>query len=209
VGLREEELLRRYVACREAKDGDGAHHWWGRLAEANLDRVRAMVDLRARRYGLSHDERQEATQKAVVKLWRNMGHTFVGTTMGEFVNATKSLVEVVCKDVQRAGARRTSRETSFDAGAVDPEVSNPAWKGDEASAERWRRDAEKGEAADFIAWALPQIDDERRRLVLERTLDGVPAEDIAAELEVTMANLYAIRSRGIKDLRKLKDRYES
>src|SRR4051794_1648443 len=166
-----------------------------------------MVDLRARRYSLSPDERQEATQKALVKLWRNMGHTFRGTTMGEFVNATYSLVDVVCKDVQRAAARRTSREASFD--VADPERTNPDWKGDEAAQERHRRDAQKGEAADFVGWALPQIDDERRRLVLERTLDGVPAETIAAELDVSMANVYAIRSRAVKDLRKLKDRYES
>ena len=36
--------------------------------------------------------------------------------------------------------------------------------------------------------------------MLERTLDGVPAEDIAAELDVSMDNLYAIRSRAMKDL---------
>ena len=45
--------------------------------------------------------------------------------------------------------------------------------------------------------------------MLQRGLDGVPAEDIAAELGVSMDNLYAIRSRGIKDLRKLTDRYEA
>jgi DNA-directed RNA polymerase specialized sigma24 family protein len=135
--------------------------------------------------------------------------TFKGTTMGEFVNSTKSLVDGVCMDVQRAGARRTSRETSFDATAPDPELTNPNWKGDEAAQQRHRRDAEKAEAEGFVAWALPQIDDERRRHVIERTLDGVPAEDIAAELGVSMANLYAIRSRAVKDLRKLKDAYES
>jgi RNA polymerase sigma factor (sigma-70 family) len=209
VGLRDEELLRRFVACREASDGDGAHHWWGKLVEANFDRVRGMVDLRARRYGLSADERQEAVQKALVKLWGKMVHSFQGATMGEWVNSTRALVEFVCKDVQRTGAKRTRRETGFDTTAADPERANPTWKGDEAAHQRRRRDDERAEATGFITWALPQIDDDRRRLVLERTLDGVPAEDIAAELDVSMANLYKIRERAVKDLRKLKDAYES
>jgi DNA-directed RNA polymerase specialized sigma24 family protein len=206
VGLRDEELLRRFVGCREASDGDGALHWWGKLVEAKFDLVRVMVDRRAPRYGFSADEREEAVQRALVKLWRNMARSFHGTTMGEWVNSTKSLVEVVCMDVQRDAAKRTGRESAFDAGA---DVPNSEWKGDALAHERARDDTEKAEAASFVAWALPQIDDGRRRQVLERTLDGVPAEDIAAELEVSMANLYAIRSRAVKDLRKLKDRYES
>src|SRR4051794_30640890 len=51
VGLSEEELLRRFVACRDTGDGDGALRWWGDLVEANFDRVRGMVDVRASRYG--------------------------------------------------------------------------------------------------------------------------------------------------------------
>jgi DNA-directed RNA polymerase specialized sigma24 family protein len=207
VGLRDEELLRRFVACREAGDGDGALHWWSRLVEARFDLVRFLVDRRAGRFGFSADEREEAVQRSLVKLWNKMLHSFQGTTMGEWVNSTKSLVEVVCLDVQRDAAKRTGRETSFD--VADPERTNPDWKGAAKAEETYRRDAEKGEAEGFIAWALPQIDDERRRLVLEQTLDGVPAEEIATELGVSMANLYAIRSRGIKDLRRLRDRYEA
>jgi RNA polymerase sigma factor (sigma-70 family) len=203
VGLRDEELLRRFVACREAGDGDGALHWWVKLVETKFDLVRLLVDRRAGRYGLSHDEREEAVQAALVKLWRNMVRTFHGTTMGEWVNSTKTLVETTCMDVQRKAARRTEHEAPVD--VDDPE----AWKGAAQAHEDHRRDAERADAEDFVAWALSQIGDDRRRLALERGLDGVPAEDIAAELGVSMANLYAIRSRGIKDLRKLKDRYEA
>jgi RNA polymerase sigma factor (sigma-70 family) len=167
-----------------------------------------MVDLRAGRYGFSADEREEAVQRALVKLWRNMVRSFKGTSMGEWVNSTRSLVEVVCMDVQRDAARRTGRETSFDAGAADPEKTNPGWKGDDLAHQRHRRDEERGEASGFIEWALPQIADERRRLVLERTLDGVPAEDIAAELDVTTVNLYKIRSRAIEDLGKLRGEWD-
>jgi DNA-directed RNA polymerase specialized sigma24 family protein len=204
VGLSNEELLRKFVASRAEGDGDGALHWWGKLIEGNFDRVRAMVDLNARRYGLSADERQEAVQRSLVKLWRRMVHTFEGATMGQWVNATKKLVDFVCRDVQRDAARRSSRETGLDA---DPESTHPDWKGDELAHQRHRRDAEQAEAADFVAWALPQLTNERRRRVVERTLDGVPAEDIATELDVSMDNLYALRSRGLKDLRALREEW--
>ena len=60
-------------------------------------------------------------QAALVKLWRNVVTTFEGTTMGEWVNATKRLVDFACQDVQRQAARRSGRETSLDAGHDDPD----------------------------------------------------------------------------------------
>jgi DNA-directed RNA polymerase specialized sigma24 family protein len=203
VDLSQEQLLRKFVACRDAGDGDGALHWWGRLVGANLDRVRGMVDVRASRYGLSADEREEAVQRALVKLWHKMVATFRGSTMGEWVNATKTLVEYVCKDVQRSAAKQSAHETSLHAQFDDPDDDGADWLGDELALQWYAGEQERVDAADFVTWALPQIADGRRRLVLERTLDGVPAEDIAAELDVTMANLYAIRSRAVKDMRKL------
>ena len=57
--------------------------------------------------------------------------------------------------------------------------------------------------------AMPQNAARTLGLVIGRHIDGGLHEDIATELDVSMANLYAIRSRAVKDLRKLKDRYES
>jgi DNA-directed RNA polymerase specialized sigma24 family protein len=208
VGLREEELLRRFVACREAGNVADATRWWDELAAAGFERVRVMVDRRAGRYGFSYDEREEAVSLALRKLWERMGTTFVGTTMGEYVNAMKQLVEYACQQVQRAAAQRRERETTFDPWAPDDEAGNPDWKGNRSAQERWRRDAEKGEAAEFIAWAVPQLE-ERRRRVMERSLDGVKAPEIAGELGVSMANLYQLRSRALKDLAKLRGDWES
>jgi DNA-directed RNA polymerase specialized sigma24 family protein len=206
VGLRSEELLRKFVERREAGDGDGALHWWGKLVEAEYGRVAGMVDARAARYRFSDDERQEALQRSLVKLWKNMYATYEGSTMGEWVKATHTLVTNVCKDVVDAAVRRSKRETSFDKPS-DDENAGSDWMGDEVAWARHVRSEETTEASDFVAWALPQVDDDRRRLVLERTLDGVPAADIAKELGVSMDNLYAIRSRAVKDMRKLHDRW--
>ena len=200
--MREEELLRKFVAARDDGNAGAARHWWGKLAEAGFDRVRGMVDAKAWRYGFDDDERQEAVQRSLVKLWDKMLHSFKGSTMGEFVNATNTLVEFVCKDVQRDAARRTSHETGLH---DDPERPHPDWKGDQLAHQEFEREAEQAEAADFVEWALPRMKHERRRRVAELTLDGVPAEDIAAELEESMDNLYQLRSRGLKDLRKLHD----
>src|SRR3982751_6920345 len=119
MGLRDEELLRKFVECRDRADFDGARHWWGKLVHENFDRVRGMVDARASRYGLSPDEREEAVQLALVKLWRNMVRTFKGTPIGECVNPPKQLVEFACMQVQRDAARRTEHETGLE--VPDPE----------------------------------------------------------------------------------------
>ena len=166
-----------FVACRDAGDANGALRQWEALVEDNFDRVRAMVDLWGRDGKLSRDERDEATQRAIVKLWHNMVHTFHGSTMGEWVNATRTLVEFACLDVQRAGARRSRREASLDETWADDEGAvSGIWDRQlgELAEQRRRRDDEHAEARGFVAWALPQIADERRRTVLERTLDGVP-----------------------------------
>ena len=208
MGLRDEELLRRFVACRDAGDGEGALRCWIALINANQDRIRAMVDLRASRYRLSATEREDAVQLALVNLWKNMVRTFKGSTMGEWVLSTRQLVDFACRQVQRDAAKRSGRQTSLDAGTGDAEEANPDWKLDELSWQKHRRDEQRGEASDFVAWALPQVTDERQRIVLERTLDGVPAEDIAQELDVTVAYLYKIRERAVKSIGRLWPRWE-
>ena len=200
--LRSEELLRRFVSCREKRDDDGARHWWDRLVEAEYDRVGGWVAVRAQRYGLSKVERDDAVSLALDKLWRNMRHSFRGTEMGQWVNSAKQLVEYSCQEVQRQAAKRSERETS-----VERIVDQPDWKGDELAQQEYGRDEERTDAADFVGWALPQLTNERRRKAIEDMLDGVPAEETAAELDVEVGNLYQLRTRGLKDMRQLRDRW--
>jgi DNA-directed RNA polymerase specialized sigma24 family protein len=210
VGMHDEELLRRFVACRRDGDAQGAFRWWSDLVEANFDRVRALVDLRATRYGLSASERDDAVSLALLKLWRNMIRTFEGATMGEWVNATRRLVDFACAQVQRDAARRGERQSSLDPapGEDDDDLGASGWRLAAIAHQEHRRETERNEASAFVGWAVPRLKNERRRLVVERTLDGVPAEDIADELDVSVENLYALRSRGLKDLARLRREYE-
>ena len=200
VAKHDEERLRRFVACRDAGDVAGARRWWEELVESNFDRIAAMVALQARGR-LSAHERDEAVQRAIVKIWRNMVSTFAGTSMGEWVNSVRTCASFACADVQREAARRTRREAALD------EASDYQWR--EAAQQEHRRDGERADARGFVEWSLPQMRNERQRLVIERSLDGVPAEEIASELAVSLPNLYQLRSRGLKDLAKLKELYDA
>ena len=183
-------MLARFVAARDSGDRPAAVAAWEELLALNVDRVRAMVALWGSGGRLSPDEREDAVQRALVKLWRNMVSTFAGGSMGEWVNAVRACVNFACTDVQREAASRSGR-------------SAPLEEGDSVAEASFARGEEKAEAAEFVAWALPRVEDERRRLVLARTLDGAPAAAVAAELGIEMGNLYQLRSRGMRDLARL------
>ncbi len=190
-------LLRRFVACREAGDADGMVEVWNELVEAEFDRVRASVAIRGSRR-LSADERDEALQRALVRIWQNMVATFRGTSMGEWVNAMVRAVDFAVLDVQRDAARRSNRETVLgdDVDRAHPGVAQEA-------VELHERLGEQEEAAERLAQvdaALARLP-ERRRRILELDRAGVPAAEIAAELGLSMDNLYQLRSRGLRELR--------
>jgi RNA polymerase sigma factor (sigma-70 family) len=200
VAKHDEERLRRFVACRDAGDVAGAHREWEALVESNFDRIAGFVALQARGR-LSPQERDDAVQRAIVKVWRNMVSTFEGTSVGEWVNAVRTCAGFAVVDVQREAARRSQRETALD------EAQEYRWS--HVADQEHRRDGERADARDFVAWSLPQMHDARQRTVIERSLDGVPAEEIAADLAVSLPNLYQLRSRGLKDLAKLKELYDA
>jgi DNA-directed RNA polymerase specialized sigma24 family protein len=195
LGDRGEAVLARFVAARDAGDREAALAAWGDLLALNVDRVRAMVGLWGGGGRLSADEREDAVQRALVKLWRNMVDTFAGSSMGEWVNAARTCVNYACLDVQREAATRSGRAA-------------PVEEADAVAVDTHARAEEMADAAGFVVWALPRVEDERRRLVLSRTLDGAPAAAIAAELGIEMGNLYQLRSRGLKDLARLRAEWD-
>jgi len=209
VGRHEEEHLRRFVRARERGDAGAMRLAWEELVVDFHDRMDGLVGA-THRGRLDREEHELAVQLALAKFATNLLTTFKGTSVGELVNASKRLAHGVCVDVQRASVRRRRHEgPSLDSGwaATGDDGPTPAWDAEEA-ARVHTRDAERADAREFVEWALPQLSGDRRR-VLELTLHGAELPEIMRELAVSRDNAYQLRSRGLKDLRALKERFDA
>ena len=102
----DELLLRRFLAARAKGDEPGARLAWEELVCLNMDRVEGMVRAESHQR-LSREEQEEAVQNAAIKVLNNMFITFNGTSMGQWVNAVRTLVKGVCIDVQRRAERHS------------------------------------------------------------------------------------------------------
>jgi DNA-directed RNA polymerase specialized sigma24 family protein len=214
VGRHDDEKLRRFLAARRAGDEDEARRWWDELLTDNFDRVNGMVVLESRKL-LSHDEQQEAVQRALIKIASNMIHTFRGTSMGEWVESTRTLVRFACIDTQRRAAARSRHERSLDKPRRDDDDSG-RWDAEVyAAIEAARREQESladdaeaiREGQAFLDWAVPQLS-KKRRAVIELDRQNVPVEEIQERLGDSRDAVYASRSRALKDLAKLRDQYQ-
>lgn len=210
----DEEKLRRFLAARRAGDWTTARRWWEELLSDNFDRVNAMVRLESRRL-LSDDEQQEALQRALIKIANNLIETFRGISVGEWVEATRTLVKFACIDTQRRATAISRRERSLDGpgaedsdepGRFDREVHEAIGelRHEQESAEEDAAAIEEGQA--FLDWALPQLSD-KRRAVIELDRDDVPVEQIQRRLGCSRDVVYASRSRAARDLAKLREDY--
>ncbi len=208
MGRHDDEHLRRFLAARRDGDAVEMRRCWEELVISVYDRMDNIVGA-THRGRLDDDEHEQAVQRALVRFSTRLIHTFAGTSMGELVNATKTLARGICIDVQRRSARERSRRRSLDAGwdADAGERPSSAWEADEALS-RFERDEQDADAQAFLDWALPQLR-ESRRAVVERTFHGAELAEICSELGLSRDNAYQLRSRGLKDLAKLKEAYES
>lgn len=206
----DEFLLAQFLAARSAGDDAAAKAAWNELVAMNLDRVDGMVRIESRGR-LSPEEQDEAVQNALIKLLTNMMRTFRGTSMGEWVNATRTLVFGVCVDVQRRAERHSRHKAPLHATDEDGGGYTAAVNGallDRAALEAADEDAAAiyDVAAGFLDWALPQVT-EKRRAVIELDLQGLACEEIQARLGLSRDAVYANRSRAIKDLTALRKEY--
>jgi RNA polymerase sigma factor (sigma-70 family) len=215
VGRHDDEKLRRFLAARRAGDEAGARRWWDELVSDNFDRVRGMVILQSRGH-LSADEQHDALQRALVKLLNNMIVTFRGTSMGQWVESTRTLVKFACIDTQRRATTISKHERSLDQPGRDDDEGG-RWDSDAYKAiEQRRREQESAEedleslqgGQAFLDWAVPQLSP-KRRAVIELDRCGFPVEEIMQRLGVSRDVVYASRSRAIKDLAKLWEAYGS
>ena len=173
-----------------------------------FDRINGFVGA-AHRGRLDDDEHDLAVQLAMIRFSTNVITTFEGMSMGQLVNAARTLARGICIDVQRRSIReRPPGAVSLDdAWSVDDGSGPPPWEVDEA-VRRVEAGERSGEVVDFLDWALPQLVETRRR-VLELTFDGAELAEICAALGIERDNAYARRSRGLKDLARLRQAYEA
>ncbi len=208
MGRHDDEHLRRFLAARRRGDVPGMRHWWDELVIDFFDRMDGFVAL-AHKGRLNHHEHELAVQMSMARFSERLIETYEGVSMGELVNACKTLARGICMDVQRREMRAHGGATSLDAGwdAVADERPSQTWEADEAR-QRWERAERGAEVRDFLDWALPEILEDRRR-VLELSFEGASIPEICDELGISVDNAYARRSRGFKDLKKLKERYDA
>jgi RNA polymerase sigma factor (sigma-70 family) len=212
-------LLRRFVAARDRGDLVLAARLWEQLAVNNFDRVALMV--KAFRFtpggrGLPEHERGSAVSEAYPRVLA-MGASFREREIGQFYAALVTCVWHTCRDYGRkelrhdkhvAGSLDATFEPGGDAGPFDRALAAydahlRAQAGDAENAELDREEAER-----LVAWGIGQIANQNYREVLELTyLQKLPADAIAERLAISMENVYARRSRGVKELEKiLRDR---
>ena len=209
VGRHNDEHLRRFLAARKAGDAAAMRRWWEELVIDFTDRMDGLV-VANHKGRLDDAEHEEAVQRALVKFSTRLIDSFGGTSMGELVNATKTLCRFVCIDVvDDAKAYRQKHYSLEDGWSSDGEDDRPSpqWEAD-AAREAYADEESEADMEAFLEWALPQLI-ASRRAVLERTLAGVPVAEICAELKLSKDNAYQLRSRGTKDLAKLYTQYTS
>jgi DNA-directed RNA polymerase sigma subunit (sigma70/sigma32) len=182
--------------------------WWDELVIDFFDRMDGFVAL-AHKGRLTQHEHELAVQLSMARFSERLIETYEGVSMGELVNACKTLARGICMDVQRREMRARGGATSLDAGwdADADERPGQAWEAGEAW-QRLERAERSAEIREFLDWALPEILEDRRR-VLELSFGGATIPEICAELGISADNAYARRSRGFRDLKKLKERYDA
>jgi RNA polymerase sigma factor (sigma-70 family) len=183
-------LLQRFLLARRRRDEAAARAAWGELVELNFDRVVTLVRLESRGR-LTPEERDDAVQRALVTMLTRFMETFRGTSMGEFIAATRTLVRFACVDTQRRAAVVSGRTEEL----VDLPEEDAA--DDDELLER---------GGSFLDWAVPQLVG-RRREVIELDLQDLTTEEIQQRLGVSRDVVYAARSRALKDLAKLREEH--
>ena len=208
-------LIRRYADARERGDVEFAAEIWKQLAVNNFDRVKQIV--KAFRFapgqpGLPADEWGSAASEAYLRVIA-MGVNFRKREVGQFYAALVTCVQNACRDfgrkelrhdIRKAGSTDSTYEDGGEAGPFDAALA--AYDADLRAQARDAVETELSglEAQHLVAWALQKLTNDNYREVLELTyFHHLSAEEIAAQLGISNDNVYARRSRGIKELEKI------
>jgi RNA polymerase sigma factor (sigma-70 family) len=217
--LTNEELLRLTVICR---DGDRtsarkAKSAWKMLVARDIDRIRGIVasfrhpDNASVR--VARDDVDAVTQDAYIRLARI---AFKGESVPEYRGLMRKCVSYQCKDHCRADMAADMHR----AGSLDEKLetengdSRPRYEREVAELEEERLAEEAaleeeverlGEQRKRLTDSIAKIPDEPKRRVLEMTMEGRSTKDMAAALGTSEANVYQLRTRALKLIKKMLD----
>lgn len=208
-------LLRRYADARERGELEAAGELWKQLAVNNFDRVQQLVA--AFRFSpggpkLPEHEWGSAASAAYLRVVA-MGAGFRGREVGAFYAALVKCVQQSCLDYGRKELRHEKRaagsiDETFDpegsAGPFDAALARYDAELRELRVEAVEAERDRIEAEHLVAWAIRRVENDNYREVLEMTwLRKLPAEEIAEQLGISLDNVYARRSRGLKEMERI------
>jgi RNA polymerase sigma factor (sigma-70 family) len=208
-------LLQRYHVAMARGDLAAAGDAWDQLTVNNFDRIKQSVKLfrfSAVSRGLPADEWGSAASEAYLRV-RAMGAQFRKQEIEAYYAALAHTIQHSCRDFGRKEFRHTKRsrgslDQRFEAdGEIGPYDSALAsWEAERRreSAEEVADELHKKWAENFVAWGISQIKNDNHREVLELTyIEKLEADEIAERLGISMDNVYARRSRGLRELGKI------
>lgn len=214
--LTQDELLRLVVICRHDRSNKRkARKAWEMLIALDFDRVRGLVaSFRFPGHAgvrVSPSDTDDAVQTAYERLVK-MLKTFRGTSEGEFRAAMRRCVSFACMDHCRAAMNAEKPiKGSLDEERANSDGGSPRGKFEAEMAKRERQGLQDEESLERaielekrVAEAVADLD-EKRRVVIEMTRDGRPAEEIAARVGTSVGYMYKLRERGLKTLREILD----
>jgi RNA polymerase sigma factor (sigma-70 family) len=211
----DETLLRRYHAARDASDLPAAAQTWEQLSVNNFDRIKQTVNgFRFSPGGpkLPEAEWGSAATEAYLRV-RAMGGNFRKREVGQFYAALHTAVHNACLDYGRKELRHEKRsagsidkkyEPDSEGGPFDAALAAYDAELRDRASESVEDEVHRIEAGQLIAWAIRQITNDNYREVLELTyIEQISAEEISERLGISMDNVYARRSRGLRELERI------
>lgn len=216
ASLTQDELLRLVVICRhDRKNKRKARRAWEMLIALDFDRVSGLV-ASFRFPGqagvrVSPSDVDDAVQTAYERLVK-MLRTFRGTSEGEFRAAMRRCVSYACMDHCRAAMNAEKPiKGSLDEERVNSDGGSPRGKFEADIAKGEGQSLQDEESLEYaialekrVAAAVAELD-HKRRTVIVMTFEGRRTAEIAGELDTSADNVYKLRERGLKKLRKILD----
>lgn len=202
-------LLQRVAAARRAGDWRAARGEWEACITRAKARVEVVVDIYVARGWIPPDDREDVVQDALGRAGRALVKNLDTLVEGTFFSAMITCAHFQCRDEARKIMRRQRHEASLDEtfgiGDDGDEVGRFDRAFGELAEQTWRRGGEIRDADRRVEAAIDRLRDDRTKKLFTLQRLGMKDAMIAEELGVSMANLYQIRSRGLRELRGLID----